>query len=538
MKVTLEKLPKSQVCFDIEVEGEKSQAIYDRTVQKLTRSVQVPGFRKGKAPKQLIMRQIGAEQIKAGVLEDLLEETLTQALKEQKDLNTIGSFELVTPIEELLASFTYGQTFSFRAAIDVQPEVTLGDYKGLSVKVEKIEPDLSQADKTLHEFQVKNSTLVPVEGRGAQMGDVITVDIKIVDLADGNEIPNTDSEDLQLDMELDDFIPELIEGMVGVVVDETKEIEASFPDEFASRDLAGKAVKFIVALKDLKARELPALDDEFAKSISEKETMAELREYLENRALEEAEDKTKENTEQAILAALVKQIEVDLPTSLINKESTFMLQQQATYLQRSPEGAKLVKQLFTKELIAEMRRMNEPEAIARLKRTLSLAEVAKLEKLEVSKEEQDERAAEILQALQGEAVDPVKLAEVVLDELLTEKAMELLQTATNIEYVPEGSLEPEPEPIEVETVEPSESSEPAAIAAAVAETEPDSATPALEPEAIASEPEPKAKAKPKAKTTAAKAPEVEPSEPETQAATAEAEQEPVKATKKTKKVKA
>lgn len=452
MKVTLEKLPKSQICFEIEVEGAKSQAIYDRTVQKLTRSLQVPGFRKGKAPKQLVMRQVGAEQLKAGVLEELLEESLKQALAEQKDLNTIGSFELITPIDELLTNFAFGQTFNFRAAIDVQPEVTLSEYKGLNIKAEKIEPKLEQIDKTLHEFQVKNSTLVPVEDRSLQMDDVATIDLQVLNPVDGEEISGAGAEDFQLDMDVENFIPELIEGMVGMEVEQTREITATLPASFANQEFAGKPANFVVTLKDIKARELPALDDDFAKSISEKETMAELREYLEQRAVDEAEDKTKENTEKALLDALVEKLEVDIPASLISQETSFMIQQQAMYLQRSAEGAKLVKQLFTKEFIGEMHRMNEPEAIARIKRTLALAEVAKLENLEATKEEVDKRAAEILQSLTEEEVDPAKLNQVVMDEIVTEKAIEFLKQNAEIEFVPEGSSSPEPE-VEPESAE-------------------------------------------------------------------------------------
>ncbi len=445
MKVTLEKLPKSQICFEIEVEGEKSQAIYDRKVQKLTQSMQVPGFRKGKAPKQLIMRQVGAEQFKAGVLEELLEESLKQALKEQKELNTIGSFELITPIDELLANFAFGQTFNFRAAIDVQPEVTLSNYKGLSIKAEKIEPKLEQIDKTLHEYQVKNSTLVPVEDRGLQVDDVAMIDLKVLNPDNGEEIAGAGAEDFQLDMDVENFIPALIEGMVGMEVDQTKEIIATLPAAFSNQEFAGKPANFVVTLKDIKSRELPALDDDFAKSISEKETMAELREYLEKRAVDEAEDKTNENIHKALLDALVEKLEVDMPASLIDQETTYMIQQQAMYLQRSTEGAKLVKQLFTKEFMGEMRRTNEPEAIARIRRTLALAEVAKLENLEAAKEETDKRAAEILQTFTEQEVDPVKLNQVVMDEIITEKAMELLKQNAQIEFVPEGSLEVTPD---------------------------------------------------------------------------------------------
>ncbi|NJL42711.1 MAG: trigger factor, partial [Pseudanabaena sp. SU_2_4] len=139
-----------------------------------------------------------------------------------------------------------------------------------------------------------------------------------------------------------------------------------------------------------------------------------------------------------ILEALVEKLEVDIPASLIDQETSFMIQQQAMYLQRSAEGAKLVKQLFTKEFIGEMRRMNEPEAIARIKRTLALAEVAKLENLEAAKEEVDKRSAEILQSLTEEEVDPARLNQVVMDEIVTEKAIEFLKQNAQIEFLPEG----------------------------------------------------------------------------------------------------
>jgi trigger factor len=127
MKVTLEKLPASQIGFDIQVEGAKSQAIYDRVVKDLTKTMQVPGFRKGKAPTQLVLRQVGSQRLKVNVLEELLEKTLNEALADNKEVKdkALGGFQLVTDMESLVQAFTPGQELSFKAAIDVEPEVTL-----------------------------------------------------------------------------------------------------------------------------------------------------------------------------------------------------------------------------------------------------------------------------------------------------------------------------------------------------------------------------------------------------------------------------
>lgn len=441
MKVTLEKLPASQVGFDIEVEGEKSQAIYDRIVKDLMRSMNVPGFRKGKAPKQLVLREVGSERLKANVLEDLLDQTLKLVLEEQKEIQAIGSFELMSPLDDLLKQFQLGQPFNFKVAIDVYPEVTLNNHQNLAVKAEKVEPNLAKVETTLHEFQVKNATLVPVEARGLEIGDVAAVDLKMLD-ENGVEIADAAYPDLQLEMDEANFLPELIRGIVGMKIDESREIAITLPADYYLEDYSGEPVTFVIALKDIKAKELPALDDDFAQSISEKQTIAELREFLENRYTEEAEDQTTANTEQALLDALVLGIETELPATLVKEESNFMIQQQATYLQRMQGGDKLLKQLFTKEFIGEMHRMNQPEAIARIKRTLALAELAKLENITAEPSEITARIKEYREEMPDQEFDLNRLNQVVADEVVKEKVMAWLKENSTIEFVPEGSLKP------------------------------------------------------------------------------------------------
>ncbi|MEA5479810.1 trigger factor [Pseudanabaena galeata UHCC 0370] len=449
MKVTLEKLPASQIGFDIQVEGAKSQAIYDRIVKDLTRTMQVPGFRKGKAPTQIVLRQVGSQRLKANVLEELLEKTLNEALAENKEVKdkALGGFQLITDIETLVQTFTPGQEVNFKAAIDVEPEVTLNKYQGFTVKAEEIKPDLTEVDRTLNEFQVRKATIVPIEDRPVALNDVVTVDLKVLDRATGEELPDAGEADFQLDVDEKAFIPEVVQAIVGAEIDSVVEVESIFPEEYYPEEYVGKEIKYVVTIKSIKGRELPALDDEFAQSISDKETISELRELLEKRVIDEAESKTQANKERAVLEALTAELEVDLPATLLQQELDFLVRQQASYLQERIDPA-MAKQLFTKELVEEMRRLNQPEAVTRLRRKVALDKIAEEEKLAVDEAAIKERVASTLEVLKDPNIDPARLASLIREEMRTEIAVEWLIEHSEIELVEQGSLKPEPEAIE------------------------------------------------------------------------------------------
>jgi len=449
MKVTLEKLPASQIGFDIQVEGAKSQAIYDRIVKDLTRTMQVPGFRKGKAPTQLVLRQVGSQRLKVNVLEELLEKTLNDALAENKEVKdkALGGFQLITDMETLVLTFTPGQDLSFKAAIDVEPEVTLSKYQDFAVQAEEIKPDLSEVDRTFHEFQVRKSTLVPVEDRGVELNDVVTVDLKVLDLATGEELPEAGEDDFQLDVDEKAFIPEVVTAIIGAAIDQVIEVESVFPEEYYPEEYVGKEIKYVVTIKSVKGRELPDLDDEFAQSISDKQTIAELREMLEKRIIDEAESKTQANKERAVLDALTAELEVDLPVTLLQQELEYLVKQQASYLQDRVDPA-LAKQLFTRELVAEMRRLNQPEAINRLRRKVALDEIGRQENLSVDEAELNERVANTLEALKDKNIDPARLKSLIHEEMMTETAVAWLIAHSQIELVEQGSLKPPAETLE------------------------------------------------------------------------------------------
>lgn len=442
MKVTQEKLPASQIGLEIEIPAEKSKLSYEQVIQNFTRAANIPGFRKGKVPRQILLQRLGVARIKATALEELIQDGLTEAIK-QAEIKPIGQPQLRSSFEDLISSFEPGQPLTFSAAVDVMPEVNLNQYTGLQVQAEEVKPEPTSVEKVLEENRSERATLIPVEGRSAQMGDVAVADFKGYFVSDGEEqvepeeIPGASAADFQVELQPGRFIEGFVDGIVGMNPGETKEIEARFPDDYPQQELAGKAAKFTVSLKEIKEKELPELNDDFAQEISEFETLEELRDSLVSRFQSEAEGKTKTNKQQALSDALLGQVEVELPETLVEQEVDTLLSQ--TAMQLSRQGID-IKKLFTQEMLPALRSRSRPEAIERLKRSLALQEVAKRESISVEPATVEARVKELLQQYADKDIDRDRLREVVEEELLTEKIMDWLEEHSTIELVPEGSL--------------------------------------------------------------------------------------------------
>ncbi|MDX1976403.1 MAG: trigger factor [Pseudanabaenaceae cyanobacterium bins.68] len=487
MKVTIEQLPASQVGFEIEIDGSKSQAVYDRTVQKIIKNAEIPGFRKGKAPKQLILNQFGKTQLKANVLEDLIEECLTQAVKDYQDqIKVIGQFELDQK-EEVFASFEIGQPFTLKAKVDVMPEPKLGQYTGLEVKAEQVEPKLEEVDRLLRSFQIRRSTLVPVEDRPAQADDVVSISYTMADKDSGLifaeqtvenstfTLPSAEADDQD---EIDE-LPEIIAAVPGMAIAETKDLEFFLDPEEWDQPMAGKTVVFRITLNELKVRELPELDDEFAQAISEKQTMAELRQYLEERTQEEAASKTQLNTNDAIMSAVLAQLEVDIPQVMLDQEVNNLIRQQIDFLSQKPELRPMLNQVFTRENLPQIRETNLPEAIARIRRSFALDQIAKIEKIEPDPVELEQELAQALAEMEdAKNADPEEIKELVHMGLVNKKVYQFLQENNRVKLVPEGTLEDEAQ--ELIAAEATVESIAQEVVEPVLET-PRESTPAVEP---------------------------------------------------------
>lgn len=473
MKVTQENLPDSQVGLEIEVPAEMTKQSYEKVLRDYMKSANIPGFRKGKVPRQILIQRIGGLQLKAAALEDLLQKVVDQAVK-QEDIDALGNYQLRSDFESMIGQFEPGQEITISASVDVPPRVTLNSYKGLSVQAEEIKTDVdSRVEETLESYRENLATLVPVEDRVAQDGDVAVVDfVGKAENEDGEieEFEGGSAEDFQVEISEGRFIPGFVEGMVGMKLEEDKDVEVTFPEDYPQPELAGKPATFTISLKELKEKELPDVDDDFAEEVSEFETLAELRKSLEERYEKEAADATDANVEQALLDELVKHIEAEIPDTLIKREVDFIVTQ--TAMQLSRQGIDLGK-FLTKELVDGMRTNARPEAIERLRRTLALGEIAKQEGIEVEDADIKTRTEEMMAEVEDPSqVDPERLNQVVTEDLLKEKILAWLKENSTVELVPEGSLTPEePEEPEVSDDEEGQTVEAEAVEVEVVEGE-------------------------------------------------------------------
>ncbi|MEH2419503.1 MAG: trigger factor [Nostoc sp.] len=447
MKVTQEKLPASQIGLEIEITPEITKQTYEQVIKNLASTANIPGFRKGKVPRPILLQRLGTTRIKAAALEELIQDGIEQAVK-QEAIPAIGQPQLRSSFEDLIKNYEPGKPLTISATVDVEPEVNLVQYTDLLFQAEEVKYEPEQVENTLDKERQELATLIPVEGRAAQIGDIAVVDFKGVfskvegedETAEPEPIPGAEATDFQVELQEDKFIPGFISGIVGMNPEETKEIAAQFPDPYANEDLAGKAATFTVTLKEVKEKELPEVNDDFAQEISDFETLEELRASLVERYQKEADDKTKTNKQEALLTELLKHVEVDLPATLIEQEVDAMLTQTAMRL--SQQGLD-VKKLFTQDIIPQLRERSRTEAIERIKRSLSLREVGKRESIEVTSEEIAARVTELLEQYPEEQdVDEDKLRSIVENELLTEKTIDWLLEHSSVELVPEGSLSP------------------------------------------------------------------------------------------------
>ncbi len=457
MKVTQEKLPESQLGLNIEIAPDASRNAYEKMVQNLSRSSNIPGFRKGKVPRQVLLQRIGNERIKAAALEELIQKSLQDAI-EQESIDALGQPNLRSNFDELLGQYNPGDAITFSVAVDVPPTVELADYSNLSVKAEEVLYKPEKVDEFIEQRREQKADLVPVEDRTAVMGDIAFVDFKgiLTGEEEGKEIEGGSATNFQVEMVEGKLIPGMVEGMVGMKPDETKEVDVTFPDDYPQEDLAGKAARFSITLNELKTKELPELDDDFAQDISddEFETMAAYRESIEKQFKEQAENQTKSNINAAIADALLEQNKIDLPESLVQDEVTNVLTK--TLMQMQQMGLD-VRQLFNSDNVPMLRDNARPEATTNLNKSLIIKEIAKRENLEPDRAAIDAKIAEIRPELAGQEVDEERLLKMVTEDLLSENTFNWLQEKASIELVPEGSLSEKAEEAEndeeVETAE-------------------------------------------------------------------------------------
>ncbi|PHX88067.1 MAG: trigger factor [Synechococcus sp. Baikal-G1] len=429
LKVTTSPRPGSRLALEVAVPAGRSQSSYDAALEKLSRSVKLPGFRKGKVPRPVLLQQIGPLRVRATALEELVDSVFRDALA-QEEIPAIGQPELAGGFEALLERFAPGEELTLILELDVEPTPSLKVTKGLVVASEAVNYDPARVEDWIEQSRQKLASLVPVEDRPAQAGDVSVVDFSGTFSDDGSPISGGSGEGMEVELEEGRMIPGFVAGVIGMAVGDTKTVACQFPEEYPQEDCRGRAASFVLTLTDLKTKELPELDDAFAQQASDKETLAELRTDLEARLQEDAQRRDKANRHDALLDALVEQLEVELPETLVQEEIRALLEQTAGQL--SQQGMD-VRKLFTPELVRSLRDTSRPEAEKRLRRSLALKALALAEAIELGEEELETKLKELSRSLSESGnIDPARLRQAVQEDLMRQKLLDWLESHSTI----------------------------------------------------------------------------------------------------------
>ena len=424
LKVTTESRPGSRLAVTVTLPGTRTKAGYEDAITKLSRSINLPGFRKGKVPRTVVVQQLGSVRIKATALESLVDAAWRDAIK-QESLEPISQPDLSDGFEGLLENFQPGNDVSFTLEADVAPTPKLKTTKGLKAEFETVAYDASRVDAMLEDSRKQLATVVPVEGRAAEKGDIAVLSFKGSYSDDGSEIEGGSADSMDVDLEHGRMIPGFIEGVIGMKAGDSKTVDCQFPEDYPKEDARGRKAAFEIELKDLKTRELPELDDAFAKQASEQETLADLRKDLEQRLKDDAERRQTSNRRDALVAALVEQLEVELPEALIQQESRNLLEQTAA--QFAQQGMD-VKSLFTPDLVRNLMQNSRPEAEERLRRSFALTALAEAESISVDDKAVDAKVEEVKKELSADAkIDPARLRQAVMDDLIQDQLMSWLE---------------------------------------------------------------------------------------------------------------
>ena len=367
MSVKVEKTDKkNELKLEFKIEAEKFDEAMKKVYTKTAKYFNVPGFRKGKAPMHMVEKMYGTEIF----YEDTFNELVPGIFEEELKNNNI---EAVSRPDIDIKQIGKGQELIFTAVIQTKPEVKLGKYKGIEIK--KIEYNVSDEDinHELKHMQEKNARLVSVE-RPVKDGDITVIDFE--GSIDGVPFDGGKAENHELTIGSKQFIPGFEDQIIGMKLEEEKDIKVTFPEDYFSKDLAGKEATFKVKLHEIKEKELPKLDDDFAKDTSEFETLAELKKSIKEKLEEENKHRAKHETENAVIEAVADTVELDIPSGMIETEIDNMVKDVESRL--SYQGLNLEQYLkIMGKTMEEFRKQYEEQAQKTVKIRLVLEAIQK-----------------------------------------------------------------------------------------------------------------------------------------------------------------
>ncbi len=428
-------LPKSRVALELEIPSDTCRSCVNETINSISRSAKIPGFRLGKIPKQVLIQRIGITQLHASALEKIIDRSWNEALK-MESIEPLSEPELVDGFESLLKTFSPEKPLKITLHTDVAPQLKLKKSKGLSVEIKKSKFDPKSIDETLEKSRNELANIVPVNNRPAKLGDIAVISFKGIYKDSKKEIDGGSSESMDLELEKNKMIPGFVEGIVGMKIDDKKTLNLKFPQDYSHEDSRGKEAIFEVNLKDLKEKELPELNDDFAKQSGNKSSLKELKKDIENKLKENFNNTQKNIKIEALLDALSKELDAEIPKAMIDIEVRNNIEQTA---QRFAQQGMDIKSTFTPELVKSLAESTRPQAEKNVQRNLALKALSETENIRVEDVEIEEKMKEYDDEISKseKQIDIQKLKDVIHNDLLKEKLITWLEENSTVKEISE-----------------------------------------------------------------------------------------------------
>lgn len=406
MSVQIEKLEKNMAKLTVEVPAENVEKAIQGAYNKMKKSINIPGFRKGKAPRQLIEKMYGKEVFYNDAIDAMLPSAYSDAVEECGE-------EIVSHPQIDVVQIESGKPFVFTATVAVKPAVELGEYKGIQVEKAPIEVKDEEIEAQITKEREANSRTVTVDDRAVAQGDIVTLDFE--GFVDGVAFEGGKGENYDLTIGSNTFIPGFEDQLVGAEIGKELDVNVTFPEEYGAKELAGKAAVFKCKVNGIKVKELPAVDDEFAQEVSEFDTLDEYKADIKAKLLKEKEDEAARAKEDAVIGKIIEGAKMEIPDAMVEYQTRQMLDEFAQRIQS--QGISL-DQYFQFTGLTEEKYMEEmkPRALQNIQSRLVLEAVAQAENLVAEEADIEEEIKKMADMYKMEA-DKIK-------ELLGERQME------------------------------------------------------------------------------------------------------------------
>ena len=420
----VEKLEKSRVAVTVEVGAEEFEAAVAKAYAKARGKLSIPGFRPGKAPRKMIEKLYGAGVFYSDAVDIALPEAYTQAIG-QSGLDVVGYPEI-----EIVDDKIDENGFTFKATVAVYPEVKLGEYKGLTAEKEEIKVSADDVKERLNEMAERNARLVSVD-RKAKKGDIAVIDFEGFD--NGEAFEGGKGENYELELGSGSFVPGFEDQVIGMKAGEEKDLDITFPEDY-HKDLAGKKVVFHVKAKEIKCKELPKLDDDFAKDVSEYDTLKELKDSIKREITEQREQSAKYAVENELMEKVAANIECDIPDALIDEQCARFLEEFKQRLQSQGIPYDQYCKVTNMDEAKFLEEGKEP-ATRQVRMDLAVNAIIKEEKLEATDEEVEKQYNDLAEKYSMDVGELKKYLDAmsVRTQIIRDKAISVVVDSAKIE---------------------------------------------------------------------------------------------------------